>query len=218
MSTDNLDLGTGAGQDSGMGFTPEEMLADVDRLITRLDAAAAAKQPLKDAMEVDDEQMEAMYAIAFMSYTLRRYDQAQMMFSCLFALDPKDPRFSFGFGSCLKIAESYDDALIMFILAMSADIESPKYAYHAAEACWMTGDKDTTIEFLESCLARVDGDPAEAHYLEKAQTMLDNIKSGAVPPKRKAPKGSGDDPAAGAPPDTPPPPAMGGGGRGRMRV
>lgn len=214
MSTDNIDLGNADGL--GAGEDPAAMLADLEGLMDRLDVAQKSGQPLKTAMEMSDEQVEALYALAYMSYTFKRYPQAQMLFSCLVALDPKDARYSFGLGSTLKMQEEYDDAFLIYILAMTTDMESPKYAYFTAEACWMTGNKESTIDFLEAALARVDGPPDEKEYLERARIMLENIKAGAVPPKRK--EKSDDAPGdSGEKPDIPPPPPMGG-GRSRMRV
>ncbi|MCD8351851.1 MAG: hypothetical protein LUC93_14685 [Planctomycetaceae bacterium] len=186
----------------------EEMTATYEKLKDARDKGL----PPAEALGVDEEQMETMYAMGFMAYRTKRYLDAQFLFSNLLLLNPRNDRYAFAMGSCLKVMGNYEQALLIFGLAMGLDQVSTQYAYYTAQCAWMSGEKDTAVKLLEETLRRGKSDPEGKAFAEMAQVLLDNIKEGAVAPNQgaKSPTGGNKGNAAETPAKTPPPAAPGG--------
>ncbi len=191
---------------------PQKMLEEMSVFLKKLKQAGEEKVPLAEVMDVSKDQIEQMYAMGFMAYQAKRYLDAQMVFMNLFLLNPQDDRFSFGVASCLKVRGEYKQALLMYAMALNQNTESSKLPFYAAQSAWLEGDKELTVQLLQEAIKR--NNAKEGVFVKSAKEMLENIETGAEPPKpKKKVEGTENDASAPQQPDVLP-----GGGRRRMRV
>ncbi len=191
---------------------PQKMLEEMSVFLKKLKQAGEEKVPLAEVMDVSKDQIEQMYAMGFMAYQAKRYLDAQMVFMNLFLLNPQDDRFSFGVASCLKARGEYKQALLMYAMALNQNTESSKLPFYAAQSAWLEGDKEMTVQLLQEAIKR--NNAKDGVFVKSAKEMLDNIQTGAEPPKPKKKEESTDNDAS----SPQQPDVLPGGGRRRMRV
>lgn len=132
---------------------------------------------MRAELGLDDNDMEALYAVTYNIYMSGKYHEAMRLFGVLSLLDPSDYRFVFGGASCLQMTGEYMLASVYFQLAGGLDEEHPAPMLHTAECLLALKDRDGARTSLELALERA-GDKAEyAAMKQKAEVMLDNLSA-----------------------------------------
>jgi type III secretion system low calcium response chaperone LcrH/SycD len=124
---------------------------------------------------LDENDMEALYAVAYNVYQSGKYQDAVKIFGLLSVLDPTDYRFVFGGASCMQMLGEYMMAGMYYQMAGGLDTANPAPMLHSAECFLALKDRDGAKFALEQALERA-GDKAEFTPIKKrAEVMLENL-------------------------------------------
>ena len=126
---------------------------------------------------LDDNDMEALYAVTYNVYQSGKYVDAVKLFGILSVLDPTDYRFVFGGASSLQMLGEYLMASMYFQLAAGLDTENPAPMLHSAECFLALKDRDGAKFALEQAVERAAGKAEFAPFRQKAEVMLENLSA-----------------------------------------
>lgn len=147
----------------------EEKLAEIVAKVMQGETVMRAE------IGLDDNDMEALYAVTYNVYQSGKYVDAVKLFGVLSVLDPTDYRFVFGGASSLQMMGEYLMAGMYFQLAAGLDMENPAPMLHSAECFLALKDKEGAKAALRQTVERA-GDNAEyAPVRQKAEVMLENL-------------------------------------------
>jgi len=122
--------------------------------ITKSRIVAAAESLLKDGATmkelkgISNEELEAVYSLAFGYYQTGRYDDALKLFQFLVLFDHLNAKFWFGLGAVQQVKKDYKNALASYGYSSFLDIQNPKPQLHSAECFIALGDKVNALSAI----------------------------------------------------------------------
>jgi type III secretion system low calcium response chaperone LcrH/SycD len=150
--------------------------ANPDEKLSRLlEDVLAGKVILRTELGLDNNDLEALYTVAYNLYTAGKYQDSAKLFGMLGMLDPLDYRFIFGAASSLQMLGEYLLAAMQYQLAGSMNLETPAPMLHTAECLLALKDKAGAKRALEYALERSEGKDQFAAMRRKVEIMMDNI-------------------------------------------
>lgn len=132
----------------------------------------------KDAMGMSDSLVEGIYGHAYRLYNAGQYQEAQNLFRLLVMLNATEAKYILGSAACYHMTKDYANAAATYAIVSMADPNTPIPHYHAAD-CYLKMDLlGAAMNELESAV-QLCGDKAPyALIRDRAQMMLERIKSG----------------------------------------
>lgn len=130
---------------------------------------------LGSAMDITEDEREAMYQLGHGFYQQGRYSEAFKAFSMLVIWDHLEPRYLIALGGAAQMLGRHADALQHFMTATLALLDDPVPPYHCAECLIALGRLPEAIESLELVLTLAGDD----HPVVKAraETLLASVKN-----------------------------------------
>ena len=105
---------------------------------------------LKQLKGVTNEELDAVYFLAYGYYQTGRIEEATKLFRFLVFFDHLNAKYWFGLGAVQQVAKNYEDAVICYGYSSFLDLSNPKPQYHAAECYLALGDKLKAASALEA--------------------------------------------------------------------
>lgn len=127
---------------------------------------------LGQALAVDSDEYEALYAVAHAAYQAARYQEAADTFGMLVSLSPYQTRFLQAYATSLQMLGRYEDAIVYFSLASMLDLDDPRPFFHIAQCMLARRMPEQALEALDQALPRTEGLPA---LQARAQALRDLI-------------------------------------------
>ena len=123
--------------------------------ITQTEIAEAAKKfmdgaTIKELKGITNDEMEAVYSLAFNYYRTGRYDEAEKLFNFLALFDHLNQKFWVGVGAVRQVKKDFSGAVQAYGYASFLDLSNPKPQLHAAECFLALGDKRNAASSLEA--------------------------------------------------------------------
>lgn len=116
--------------------------------------------PLKRMKGVTDEELEAVYTLAFGYYRTGKYAEALKLFQFLVMFDHLNAKYWMGLGAAQQVLKDYQNAVISYGYSSFLKLDNPKPQLHAAECFLAMGDKAKAASALfalnEYCPADTD--------------------------------------------------------------
>lgn len=134
----------------------------IDDFASRLDAHLRAGGTLAEWVGVEDEELEAAYALAGFFYGRDEYDTALRLYGLLLMGNPHDRRFAIGMAMSKQMLEQYEDAIGYYANALAMDFDDPLPSYHIAECLMHLGKRNEALQTLTLCLSRARGPEHQA--------------------------------------------------------
>ncbi len=97
----------------------------------------------REALKIDDNTMEGLYAHGYNLYNQGKYKDASYMFRLLLMLDFASAKYTLGLAACLHRMQEYQNAANMYLLCTALDPTNPIPHYHSID-CYLKLD---AIEF-----------------------------------------------------------------------
>ncbi len=145
------------------------------QLLDMVSKVLQGESSLGTELNFSDEEIDAMYLVAYNLYQSRKYADALKLFGLLSTLVPLEYRFLFGGASCMQMLGEYLTASMYFQLACGLEQDNPAPMLHSAECFLALKDKDGAKIALENVLERA-GDKAEYQaFKQRAEVMLGNL-------------------------------------------
>ena len=132
---------------------------------------------LKDVMDLDSTQIEALYAQAFKEYESGEYQKAIQVFSFLTRINHLDKRFHLGYAATLQCLKNYADAINAYLTASLLDITDPQptiqIGYCLIKMKKYTDAKNVLRSVTEDARFKEE---AQQKWREEAQSLLNEIE------------------------------------------
>lgn len=149
---------------------------------TELDLQEAARKiieagaTVKELKGITNEEMEAVYSLAFNFYRTGKYDDAEKIFNFLALFDHLNPKFWMGVGAVRQVKKNYEGAVQAYGYASFLDLHNPKPQFHAAECYLAMGDKRNAASALEALKEFCPTDTPEGReYLAKGEKLRELV-------------------------------------------
>ena len=150
--------------------------------ITEERIAAAAKAfvedgaTLKEVKGISNEELNAVYSLAYSYYSTGRYEDALKLFKFLVLFDHMSQKFWIGLGSTQQMLKHYDEAIAAYAQAAFFDLDNPKPMYYAALCHYAKGDKvkaASAVRAIEMFCKKKDAETTP--FLEKAAALREAL-------------------------------------------
>lgn len=131
---------------------------------------------LKEVMDLDATQIEALYAQAFKDYESGEYQKAMQVFSFLTRVNHLDKRFHVGYGATLQCLEKYTDAINAYLTASLLDLNDPQPTINIGYCLVKIRNYADAKNILRLVTEddRLEGE--QQKWREDAQALLDEIE------------------------------------------
>ena len=123
--------------------------------LTEAEIADAAKKfldgsTIKELKGITNDEMEAVYSLAFNYYRTGKFEEAEKLFNFLALFDHLNPKFWMGVGAVRQVKKDFPGAVQAYGYASFLDLKNPKPQLHAAECFLAMGDKRNAASSLEA--------------------------------------------------------------------
>ncbi len=151
---------------SNIQFSQEE--------VSKIIAALGSGVSIGEVCGIKDEQIEALYALAYNLYSSASYADACTVFKALCMYRHKDARFWLGLGGCLQASGDLKAAVNAYGMAGTVKLLSDPVPFLYGAQCYMQlGDRENAVGALKGLLTLGDeSNPEHAACHKKAKTLL----------------------------------------------
>ena len=105
---------------------------------------------IKELKGLTNDEMEAVYSLAFNFYRTGKFDDAEKLFNFLALFDHLNAKYWMGVGAVRQVKKDYVNAVQAYGYASFLDLKNPKPQLHAAECFLALGDKRNAASSLEA--------------------------------------------------------------------
>ncbi len=113
---------------------------------------------LKQLKGVTNDELEAVYSLAFNYYRTGKFDEALKLFQFLVLFDHLSAKYWFGQGAVQQALKDYQSAVVSYGYCSFLKLDNPKPQLHAAECFLAMGDKRNAASSLEALEAYCPND------------------------------------------------------------
>ena len=136
----------------------------------------------KDAIGLNDNAIEAIYAQAYHNYNAGKYSHAAHLFHMLHLLDATEPKYQLGLAACYQMLGEYENALLVYGFCQIIDPENPVPHYHASD-CYLKQDLiPACIAELQMAVDRCGNEEQYRLLKERAILTIQHLKEHGKPP------------------------------------
>ena len=122
---------------------PAKIASDVQTLIEK-------RATLKEMKGVSNDELEAVYSLAFGYYQTGKYEEAHKLFQFLVLFDHLNAKYWFGLGATQQALKDFKNAAVSYGYCSFLKLDNPKPQLHAAECFLALGDKRSAASALEA--------------------------------------------------------------------
>ena len=122
---------------------PAKIANDVQTLIEK-------RATLKQMKGVSNEELEAVYSLAFGYYQTGKYEEAHKLFQFLVLFDHLNAKYWLGLGAVQQVMKDFQNAVVSYGYCSFLKLDNPKPQLHAAECFLAMGDKRNAASSLEA--------------------------------------------------------------------
>ena len=105
---------------------------------------------LKQLKGSSNEELEAVYSLAFGYYRSGKFDEAAKLFQFLVLFDHLNAKYWFGLGATQQALRDFQNAAVSYGYCSFLKLDNPKPQLHAAECFLALGDKRSAASALEA--------------------------------------------------------------------
>ncbi len=148
----------------------------IELLHKTVDDLLQGEKSLMEALQMSQEQFEALYAVAYNTYVAGKYEDAASFFGILMSIQPFDARVYMGFAASLQMQKNYENAALFYQWACGIDQQDPNPMYHSAECYMAMKDIPAAKSALTYTLKRIDATNHDYTAMRnKVEVMLANL-------------------------------------------
>ncbi|BDV01937.1 hypothetical protein TDMWS_20220 [Thermodesulfomicrobium sp. WS] len=137
-------------------------------------AVVKGETTLQEVKGFSDEQMEAIYSVAYNLYQAGKYGDAVQVFSWLGMFNPFVSKYWLGLGASLQMAKDFEKALNAYAVAsVTSSPKDPVPHLHAAECYLGMGNIGEAMKALQMAVDFSTGKPEHRKTFQKAQAFLE---------------------------------------------
>ena len=103
---------------------------------------------LKQMKGVTNDELEAVYSLAFSYYQTGKYEEAHKLFQFLVLFDHLNAKYWFGLGAAQQALKDFQNAAVSYGYCSFLKLDNPKPQLHAAECFLALGDRKSAASAL----------------------------------------------------------------------
>ena len=131
---------------------------------------------LKQLKGVTNDELEAVYSLAFGYYQTGKFEEAHKLFQFLVLFDHLNAKFWFGLGAVQQAQKDFKGAAVSYGYCSFLKLDNPKPQFHAAECFLAMGDKRGAASALEALNEYCPKDTEIGReYLAKAAKLRESV-------------------------------------------
>lgn len=130
----------------------------------------------KDALEVNPQMLENVYAQAYRLYNTGKYEEAVHLFRILVMLNAMEPKYLLGLAASFHLLKDYQNAIHSYTLCSTLDPQSPLPYYHSADCFLQMKDSLSAMICLEMAIKQAGDQSEYAKLKERALLSVAHLK------------------------------------------
>lgn len=130
----------------------------------------------REAMGFTDEMIDTLYDYGYRRFTSGNYDEAEVVFRLLLALDPNDAKYPFALATSYHHQKKYKNAADSYYLASFLDPLSPLPFFHMSDCFLQMDDKFSALVALGNTIRRAEIDISYANILDRAKMAFESLE------------------------------------------
>ena len=149
-----------------------------DQDIATILSALAEGATIGDVCNISNDQIEALYTLAYNLYTSGNFADAGTVFQALCLYKQNDQRFWMGLGGCRQALGEYQGAIDAYSMAGAvALLNEPEPFLFGAQCYIRMGDKENALGALRGLMTLGDPEHNPKHKAchDKAQVFIDML-------------------------------------------
>ena len=103
---------------------------------------------MKQLKGISNEELEAVYSLAFGYYRTGRFEDAFKLFQFLVLFDHLNAKYWFGLGAVQQAMKDFGNAVVSYGYSSFLNLKNPKPQFHAAECFLALGDRTNALSSL----------------------------------------------------------------------
>ncbi len=123
---------------------------DTEKIAEGIRSLVRDKATLKQIKGVTNDELEAVYSLAFGYYRTGKYDDALKLFKFLVLFDHLNAKFWLGLGAVQQVLKDFQGAVASYGYCSFLKLDDPRPQLHAAECFLAMGDKRNAASSLEA--------------------------------------------------------------------
>jgi type III secretion system low calcium response chaperone LcrH/SycD len=132
---------------------------------------------LKESMNLSEDLVEEIYALAYNYYNQGKYEEAVSIFYLLVSLAPKEYRFILGLAATYHQMKDYSNAAYGFYMASWLKLEDPHPVYYVADCLLKLNQDKSALPFLNQAIQLAKKEPNYALLRERCTLIRDKINN-----------------------------------------
>jgi type III secretion system low calcium response chaperone LcrH/SycD len=162
------------------GDIMEEKRIDADELVVKVREMAKrvvnGESTLMSELGFGQDQMEAVYLVAYNYYNAKKYDTAARCFALLQMFNPTEYKYCLGTASSLHMLGALEPASVCYFLCCGLDQTQADPYFHLAECLIQLDQKEDALDPLETAIRLCGDNPELGAMKNKAELMMENIQ------------------------------------------
>ncbi|MBA2727043.1 MAG: tetratricopeptide repeat protein [Parachlamydiaceae bacterium] len=134
-------------------------------------------KPPVEAMGRPKEDSELMYSYCVSLYDGGKYKEALPGFWNLFTLDPRNPRYIFGFAACLHKLKKYEDAIENYLVAARLEPDNPTAWGHMADCYINLGQLELAATMIAKAVEVAGVNPEHQKFKQQATLIHQALRA-----------------------------------------
>lgn len=130
----------------------------------------------KDAIGLNNNILESVYAQAYRLYNTGKYIEAVHLFRILIMMNALEPKYMLGLAACFHMLKEYENAIQTYMMCCTIDPHNPVPHYHSSDCFIQMKDYLSAMLSLELAISTAGDKPEYAKMKERAQLSLDSLK------------------------------------------
>ncbi len=135
----------------------------------------------KDAMGVNNNVLESIYAQAYRLYNTGKYIEAVHLFRILIMMNVTEPKYTLGLAACFHMLKEYKNAIQTYTMCSTIDPDTPIPYYHSSDCFIQMKDYLSAMLCLQLAIDKSENKPEFAKIKERAMMSLDSLKQQNLP-------------------------------------
>lgn len=145
---------------------------DTDKLKAFLDRGGI----LSELLDINEEELESIYAVAYNFYQSNRYDDAKQLFQLLCTYNHYESKYFLGLGAIHQAEGDYEEAANIYSAAVDIDVNNPLFPFHAGECHLALGDLERAESGFYAASLRSGDLPDFKELKQKAEGLLTLVR------------------------------------------
>lgn len=125
----------------------------------------------KQALQISDDTMEAIYTQAYTLYNQAKYRDSSFIFRLLMLLDFTTPKYVLGLAACAHRMQDYTNAANLYFLCAALDPDNPLPHFHATD-CYIALNALATASYSLQLAIEVAGQQPQYESIKERATLM----------------------------------------------